>query len=89
MARYVGRHLVGASVDSVALDVGSIEDLRGYQALLTLALRSHRIGGLRRDDPLGRLLRGFRVELLDTGEPGDNGYLRAPRFIIHRLKKTA
>lgn len=90
MARYVARHLAHAgSVDSTRLGIASIEDLRAYQTLLTLALRSHRIGGLRRDDPLGRIARGFRVELLDAGEPGDNGYLRAPRFLIHRLKGRA
>ena len=86
MARYVGRHLAhDGLVDSAALGVASIEDLRAYQTLLTLALRSHRIGGLRRDDPLGRLLRGFRVELLDTGEAHDNGWLRAPRFLVRRV----
>ncbi|MFT3754788.1 MAG: DUF5716 family protein [Pseudoxanthomonas sp.] len=94
MARYVGRHLpASGSLDSERLGIASIEDLRAYQALLTLALRSHRIGGLRRDDPLGRLLRGFRVELTDASEATDNGYLRAPRFVIHRLapsqRKTA
>lgn len=90
MARYVGRHLPpDGGVDSTQLAIASIEDLRAYQTLLTLALRSHRIGGLRRDDPLGRLLRGFRVELLDAGESGDGDYLRAPRFAIHRLRKTA
>lgn len=93
MARYVGRHLPpDGSVDSAQLQIASIEDLRAYQTLLTLSLRSHRVGGLRRDDPLARLLRGFRVELLDAGEPGepgDNGYLRAPRFAVHRLRKTA
>lgn len=90
MARYVGRHLPpDGCVDSAQLQIGSVEDLRAYQTLLTLALRSHRVGGLRRDDPLGRLLRGFRVELLDAGEPGDNGYLRAPRFAVSRLRKTA
>ena len=90
MARYVGRHLPSeGSVDSAHLAIASIEDLRAYQTLLTLALRSHRIGGLRRDDPLARLLRGFRVELLDAGEPGDNDYLRGPRFVISRLRKTA
>lgn len=90
MARYVGRHLPpDGCVDSVQLQIASVEDLRAYQTLLTLALRSHRVGGLRRDDPLGRLLRGFRVELLDAGEPGDNGYLRAPRFAVSRLRKTA
>jgi hypothetical protein len=35
------------------------------------------------------LLRGFRVELLDAGERADNGYLRAPRFVLHRLQPTA
>jgi hypothetical protein len=90
MARYVGRHLPpGGDIDSARLPIASIEDLRAYQTLLTLALRSHRTGGLRRDDPLGRLLRGFRVELLDAGERADNGYLRAPRFVLHRLQPTA
>jgi len=90
MARYVGRHLPpDGRVDSAQLEIASIEDLRAYQTLLTLALRSHRLGGLRREDPLGRLLRGFRVELLDAGEPGDSDHLRAPRFAIHRLRKTA
>jgi hypothetical protein len=90
MARYVGRHLPPeGSVDSAQLAIASIEDLRAYQTLLTLALRSHRSGGLRRDDPLARLLRGFRVELLDVGATGDNDYLRAPRFTISRLRKTA
>ncbi len=90
MARYVGRHLPpDGSVDCAHLAIASIEDLRAYQTLLTLALRSHRLGGLRRDDPLARLLRGFRVELLDAGEPGENGYLRAPRFAVSRLRKTA
>jgi hypothetical protein len=89
MARYVGRHLPpDGSVDSAQLAITSIEDLSAYQTLLTLALRSHRIGGLRRDDPLARLLRGFRVELLDAGEPGDNGYLRAPRFAVIRTGQT-
>lgn len=90
MARYVGRHLpLEGVVESNRLAITSIEDLRAYQTLLTLALRSHRTGGLRRDDPLDRVLRGFRVELLDAGEPGDNDYLHAPRFAIHRLRNTA
>lgn len=90
MARYVARYLPRTgSVDSTQLGIASIEDLRAYQTLLTLALRSHRIGGLRRDDPLGRIARGFRVELLDAGGRADNGYLRAPRFVIHRLKNIA
>ncbi|PJK12860.1 hypothetical protein CO613_10875 [Lysobacteraceae bacterium NML07-0707] len=84
MARYVARHLAdNAEVNSAALSIASIEDLRAYQTLLTLALRSQRIGGLRREDPISRLLRGYRVELLD-GEREDNGYLRAPRFRIVR-----
>ena len=90
MARYVGRHLpADGRVDSAELAIDSIADLRAYQTLLTLALRSHRIGGLRRDDPLTRLAKGFRVELVDAGERNDNGYLRAPRFAIHRIRKTA
>lgn len=89
MARYVGRHLPGAGqVASEALAIASIEDLRAYQTLLTLALRSHRRGGLRREDPLARLLRGYRVELLDAGARDDNGYLRAPRFVVRRLAGT-
>jgi len=86
MARYLGRHLGEASqVASASLAIGTIEDLRAYQTLLTLALRSHRTGGLRREDPLGRLLRGYRVELLDAGQRDDNGYLRAPRFLVRRV----
>ncbi len=86
MARYVGRHLQqGAAIDSARLDIASIEDLRAYQTLLTLALRGNRSGGLRREDPLGRLLRGFRVELLDAGDGDDNDYLRGPRFRILRV----
>lgn len=89
MARYVGRHLgEGDGIDSRELAIASIEDLRAYQTLLTLALRSHRVGGLRREDPLGRLLRGFRVELLDDGDH-DNDYLRGPRFQIRRVASTA
>jgi hypothetical protein len=88
MARYVGRHLDGADrVDSQALSIASIGDLRAYQCLLTAALRSHRAGGLRREDPLGRLLRGFTVELV--GATDDNDFLRAPRFVLHRIGKTA
>lgn len=87
--RYVGRHLAQAdSIDSQALEIASIEDFRAYQTLVTLALRSHRIGGLRREDPLHRLQRGFRVEL--NGEAAtDNGYLHSPRFVLHRTRKTA
>ena len=48
----------------------------------------NRIGGLRREDPLGRLLRGFRVELLDVGDGNENDYLRGPRFRIQRVGAT-
>lgn len=90
MARYVGRHLPATgSIESQQLGIASIADLRAYQSLVTVALRSHRAGGLRREDPVGRLLRGFRVELLDAGGRDDNGYLRAPRFVIHRIRNTA
>jgi hypothetical protein len=44
---------------------------------------------LRRDDPLARLARGIRVELIEAGDATDNGYLRAPRFAIQRIRKTA
>lgn len=85
MANYVGRHLQSSGeIDSAALSIASIEDLRAYQTLLTLAQRSQRIGGLRRDDPLGRLLRGFRVELLGNDTPVDGPWLRAPRFLVRR-----
>lgn len=89
LARYVGRWLGAAErVDSRQLQIASIEDLRAYQTLVTLALRSHRKAGLRRDDPLSRLQRGFRVELIER-ERGDNDYLRAPRFVLHRARRTA
>lgn len=90
MARYVGRHLADTgSIESHGLGIASIADLRAYQTLVTLALRSQRVGGLRRDDPVGRLLRGFHVELIHEGERDDNGYLRTPRFVVHRIRKTA
>jgi hypothetical protein len=89
LARYVARHFGEAdTVDSQALEIASIEDFRAYQTLLTLALRSHRRGGLRRDDPLQRLLRGFRLELV-PGEHSDNDYLHSPRFVLHRTRKAA
>src|SRR5690606_22080306 len=51
MAGYVGRQLPpGGRVESSAMQVESIRDLRAYQTLLTLALRGNRPGGLRRDD---------------------------------------
>ena len=89
LARYVARHLDGReSVASDALSTGSIEDLRAYQTLATLALRSHRTGGLRRDDPIRRMLRGFRVELL-PGTRSGHPHLESPRFTLHRTRKTA
>jgi len=90
MARYVGRHLPAEGrLESTQLEIHSIQDLRAYQTLLTLAQRSRRIGGLRREDPLARLLPGVRVELADDAEgPGENRHLRAPRFTLHRLAPT-
>jgi hypothetical protein len=89
LARYLDRHwqTVGATLDSDALQIATIEDFRAYQTLVTLALRSRRMGGLRRDDPLHRLLRGFRVEHVgDVAVPSsnDNPYLRAPHFVLRR-----
>jgi len=84
LSRYLDRHWNGReSLDSRSLEIATIEDFRAYQTLITLALRSRRNGGLRRDDPLHRLLRGFRVELI-AGEPADNDYLHAPRFVLRR-----
>lgn len=89
LARYVARHLDGREVvGSDALSTASIEDLRAYQTLATLALRSHRPGGLRRDDPIRRMLRGFRVELL-PGTRSGHPHLESPRFTLHRTRKTA
>lgn len=89
LARYVDRHWAGTdAVDSQALEIASIEDFRAYQTLVTLAIRSHRRGGLRRDDPIHRMLRGFRIEL-KTGESTDNDYLQAPGFVLHRTRKAA
>lgn len=84
LARYVDRHLgAAARIDSDALAVTSIEDFRAYQTLVTLALRSRRHGGLRREDPLHRMLRGFRIECADDAR-SDNGYLQTPRFFLLR-----
>ena len=90
LARYLDRHWDDAGVlDSQALQIATIEDFRAYQTLVTLALRSQRKGGLRREDPLHRLLRGFRVELA-AGEAADasvdqsNPYLHSPRFVLRR-----
>jgi hypothetical protein len=86
LARYLDRHWNDTGVlDSQALQIASIEDFRAYQTLITLALRSHRPGGLHRDDPLHRLLSGFRVELAADGSAdAENPYLRSPRFVLHR-----
>lgn len=90
LSRYLDRHWDDAGVlDSQALQIATIEDFRAYQTLVTLALRSQRKGGLRREDPLHRLLRGFRVELA-AGEAADvsvdqaNPYLHSPHFVLRR-----
>ena len=56
--------------------------------LITLALRSHRIGGLRKDDPIHRLLSGFRIEMI-AGEHTIKDHLESPRFVLHRTRKAA
>lgn len=90
LARYLDRQWdAGGTLHSDALQIATIEDFRAYQTLITLALRSGRKGGLRRDDPLHRLLRGFRVELVGDDSDGattrtDNPYLHAPRFVLRR-----
>lgn len=89
MAAYVGRHLgTDEAIRSDGLELNSIADLRAYQTLLTLALRANRPGDLRRDDPLRRLMRGFRVELLH-GHSSQHPQLRGPAFLIHRKRRTA
>jgi hypothetical protein len=89
LARYVERHLAGRdAIDSDALAIAGIEDFRAYQTLVTLALRSHRSGGVRRDDPIRRLLQGFRVEL-DAGAQTRNDHLESPRFVLRRARKAA
>lgn len=107
LTRYLDRHWNVAgrpdtgTIDSNALQIATIADFRAYQTLVTLALRSHRKGGLRRDDPLQRLLRGFRVELVDERTPTAtvpsatarpthaNPYLRAPHFVLRRSGQHA
>ncbi|WP_244244134.1 Wadjet anti-phage system protein JetA family protein [Marilutibacter alkalisoli] len=89
LVRYLDRHWDSSvRLDSQSLRVDSIEDFRAYQTLVTLALRSHRAGGLRRDDPLHRMLCGFRIELVD-GERIRNDHLHSPRFVLHRTRKAA
>jgi hypothetical protein len=89
MANYVGRHLAQQeSVVSDHLSIESIADFRAYQTLLTLALRSQRAAGLRRDDPLRRLLRGFQIQLLPE-QDSVHTTLRGPAFRIRRHRRTA
>jgi Family of unknown function (DUF5716) len=88
----VDSSMIGSSmIDSRTLQIETIADFRAYQTLVTLALRSHRKGGLRRDDPLQRLLRGFQVELVSdaalaatAGSTSENPYLHAPHFVLRR-----
>lgn len=93
LARYLDRHWqthdasASETLTSESLQIASIGDFRAYQTLVTLALRSHRSGGLRKDDPLHRLLRGFRIELIDGD--ADNPYLHAPRFVLRRTGNTS
>jgi hypothetical protein len=93
LTRYLDRQWnAGGTLHSDALQIETIEDFRAYQTLITLALRGRRTGGLRRDDPLHRLLRGFKVELIgsdgsfgdDASTRIDNPYLHAPRFVLRR-----
>lgn len=98
LTRYLERFWNAASstknsstIDSSTLQIETIADFRAYQTLVTLALRSHRKGGLRRDDPLQRLLRGFQVELVSNAVPSaaagstsENPYLHAPHFVLRR-----
>ena len=89
LSRYVDRHLGGRErVSSDELAIESIADLRAYQVLSTLALRGHRNGGLRRDDPLRRMLRGFEVEL-DARARTANDHLDTPRFTLRRTRHAA
>ncbi|HEY5802065.1 MAG TPA: Wadjet anti-phage system protein JetA family protein [Lysobacter sp.] len=89
LVRYVDRHLDTTDrIDSEAMEIASIEDFRAYQTLITLALRSRRQGGLRRDDPIHRMLRGFRIQLCE-GEHTANAFLESPRFVLHRTRNAA
>lgn len=86
LERYVARHLApGGSLASEQWPVTCIEELRAYQTLLTIALRSRR-GRIRRDDPLRRYLRGFRVELrADARSEGE--HFATPAFTVHREER--
>jgi hypothetical protein len=88
LQRYVGKHLRADSVDSAALPIETIADLRAFQTLLTLGIRGGKAGVLRPGDPLRNMLKGFRVELLPDTRT-DNGHLAVPRFIVHRQGKAA
>ncbi len=71
----------GGSVQSEKLPVSTIAEIRAYQTLLTIALRSHRKGGLRSHDPLQRHLRGFTVQLQPDANARD-GALRTQAFVV-------
>lgn len=89
LARYVARHFAAAdSIPSDSMQIETIEDLRAYQTLATLALRSNRPGGVRKDDPIHRLLRGFRIEL-SADEHTHNRHLESPGFVVHRTRSYA
>jgi hypothetical protein len=89
LSRYVDRYLNHApEVNSENLTIESIEDFRAYQTLITLALRSRRIGGLRKDDPIHRLMRGFRIELR-SGEHTIHPHLESPRFVLRKMRNPA
>jgi hypothetical protein len=91
LARYLAAQRGDAdTLGSGSLRLASIEDLRAYQTLLTLALRGSRRGGLRRDDPMRRLQAGFRVELLrDDAASADDALLRSTPFRLHFTRPPA
>ena len=81
---FVARHW-GATdtLDSDALTIESIPDLRAYQTLLTLAARAAKTGFVPPGDPLRQYLPGVRVELLSS-ERVRSEFFDAPRFRLHR-----
>jgi hypothetical protein len=88
LRRYVAQHLQADSLDSADLPMESIADLRAFQTLLTLGLRSGSRTGLRAGDPLRNLQQGFRVELLPA-QRQMHACVIAPRFVIHRQHGAA
>jgi Family of unknown function (DUF5716) len=88
LQRYVTRHLHADKIDSEELAIVSIADLRAFQTLLTLGMRSGVRSGLRAGDPLRNLQKGFRVELIAT-QRQTHAQLIAPRFVIHRQRGAA